>query len=325
VSPLTNSTYTVSGTSAAGCVSSGFVTSSVTVNALPVISVNSGSICSGSAFTIVPTGASTYTIQGGNNVVGPLTNSTYTVSGTSAAGCVSSGFVTSSVTVNALPVISVNSGSICSGNTFTIVPTGASTYTIQGGNNVVSPLTNSTYTVSGTSTAGCVSSGFVTSSVTVSVLPVITIQSTQSLLCVGQSATLSATGATSYTWNPSIPLNGSISPSVTSSYTVNGTNVSGCSNSAVFTQSVSLCTSVSQRINTEERFRILPNPSAGIFTLEAPPDTKIELRDVLGKILLETVMLSDQLTLNITDQPSGIYFLSIQQNGRVKVIRLIKS
>ncbi|MDI9342698.1 MAG: choice-of-anchor Q domain-containing protein, partial [Sediminibacterium sp.] len=110
-----------------GCESSTRLMVTVVVNPLPVISVNSGSICSGNAFTIVPTGASTYTIQGGNNVVSPLTNSTYTVSGTSAAGCISSGFVTSSVTVNALPVISVNSGSICSGNTFTIVPTGAST------------------------------------------------------------------------------------------------------------------------------------------------------------------------------------------------------
>ena len=66
----------------------------------PTITVNSGVICAGQSFTINPTGANTYTIQGGSAVVSPSINTTYTVIGTSTAGCVSQAFATSSLTVN---------------------------------------------------------------------------------------------------------------------------------------------------------------------------------------------------------------------------------
>ena len=66
----------------------------------PTITVNSGAICAGQSFTINPTGANTYTIQGGNAVVSPSISTTYTVIGTSAAGCESLAFATSSLTVN---------------------------------------------------------------------------------------------------------------------------------------------------------------------------------------------------------------------------------
>ena len=65
------------------------------------------------------------------------------------------------------PTITVNSGVICAGQSFTINPAGANTYTIQGGNAVVSPSISTTYTVIGTSAAGCESEAFATSSLTV--------------------------------------------------------------------------------------------------------------------------------------------------------------
>jgi len=150
----------------------------------PTITVNSGAICAGQSFTINPTGANTYTIQGGSAVVSPSINTTYTVIGKSTAGCVSPAFATSSLIVNPNPIITVNSGSICAGQNFIINPNGANTYTILGA--VVSPTGNTSYTVAGTSTAvvspsinntytvigtntltGCVSQGFATSSLTV--------------------------------------------------------------------------------------------------------------------------------------------------------------
>ena len=75
--------------------------------------------------------------------------------GTSALGCISQVAATSSVLVNANPTITVNNGAICAGQSFTINPAGANTYTIQGGNAIVSPAINTTYTVAGKSTAGC--------------------------------------------------------------------------------------------------------------------------------------------------------------------------
>jgi trimeric autotransporter adhesin len=225
VSPTANTVYTVNVTDANSCTKSQTV--NVIVNATPTIAVTNGTICSGQSFTLVPSGASTYTFSSGSAIVSPTINATYSVTGTSALGCVGSNTATSNVTVNATPTISVNSGSICAGNSFTIVPSGANTYTVQGGTTVVSPTSNTSYTVIGISTQGCVSANTATSSVVVNATPTITAAS--QTICAGATTTLVASGATTYTWSTTASTNTiSVSPSSTTVYTVNGTNASGC-------------------------------------------------------------------------------------------------
>ena len=161
---LSAGNYTCVITDAAMCITS----STVSINSNPslTLTVNSGAICSGNSFTINPSGASTYTFSSGSSIVTPITNSTYTITGTDAFGCISSTEVVSSVTVNATPTISVNSGSICSGNSFTIIPSGATTYSYSGGSAVVSPTTSTNFTITGTSAFNC--SATAVSSVSVS-------------------------------------------------------------------------------------------------------------------------------------------------------------
>ncbi|MGE0567558.1 MAG: SBBP repeat-containing protein [Bacteroidia bacterium] len=167
VSPSTNSTYTVVGTGTSGCVSANIASCNILVYALPTIAVNSGSICNGNSFTITPNGADTYTIQGGNSIVTPSSNSSYSIIGTSTAGCVSSNTAICNIMVNTTPTIGVNSGTICSGDSFTIIPSGANTYTIEGGTAIVSPSINTSYTVVGTSAVGCFGANTATSNVAV--------------------------------------------------------------------------------------------------------------------------------------------------------------
>lgn len=235
VSPTTNTTYAVTGTDANGCVSSNTAVSSVTVNALPVIGINNGTICSGKSHTFVPTGAATYTIQGGSLIVSPTSNSSYTVSGTSTAGCIAANSTTGNVLVNALPVIGINNGTICSGKSHTFVPTGASTYTIQGGSLIVSPTSNTSYTVAGTSTAGCVSASSATGVVTVNSLPIIGVNS--GAICLGNSFTMVPTGVVSSTVTGGSLI---VSPASNTSYSLTGTDANGCvsSNTAVSTVTV---------------------------------------------------------------------------------------
>jgi hypothetical protein len=226
VSPNTTTSYTVSGMSAQGCLSANTATSALTVNTTPTVSVNNGTICSGTTFTIVPNGAATYVIEGGNTTVSPNSNSTYTVIGTSAQGCVSANTATSALTVNTTPTVSVNSGTICEGATFTFVPTGATSYTIEGGSAIVSPTTSTSYTVSGSSTQGCLSVSNATAAILVNAKPAITIAN--AAICKGASFTLSAQGATTYTYS-----NGAIvTPSITSIYTVTGSSTQGCEGNA---------------------------------------------------------------------------------------------
>ena len=251
VSPGSSTTYTVRGSSSFGCLSTGIATSSVTVIANPTISVNSGAICIGKSFTMTPSGATSYTYQGGSAVVSPTANSTYTVIGSNGAGCISN-IVTSSVTVNSLPVIAVNSGTICSGNTFTIIPSGALSYTYQGGSATVSPVSNTSYTVIGSNALGCVSNP-VTSNVTVYALPVVSAIASFSAICQGQNVNITANGANTYSWNTGATSQViGVSPTVTTIYSVIGTDLNGCSKTAT--------TSIT--VNTNPTISVVASPTA---------------------------------------------------------------
>jgi hypothetical protein len=227
VSPTTTTIYSVTGSSSQGCNAANYGISNVTVVPRPIITVNSGSICSGSSFTINPSGAATYTFAGGSAVVSPTSNTSYTVTGTSSAGCDSQNPATSNVIVNALPIITATGGAICLGQVFTHTVSGAVSYTYSSGSSTVSPGTTTTYSINGTSLPGCVSGN--PAVITVTVYPVPTLSVTgNSSICIGESQTLTANGASSYTWNvgsgPSIV----VTPSLSSTYTVQGSNSDGC-------------------------------------------------------------------------------------------------
>ncbi len=325
VTPNTNTVYTVNG-NLLGCVSTATNTAFVTVNTTPTVTVNSGSVCSGNSFTITPSGASTYTISGGSSIVTPTGNTSFNVIGTSAQGCVSSGATTSSVTVNPIPTITVNSGAICAGIGFTIIPSGASTYTISGGNSVVTPTANTNYNVVGTSAQGCVGSNTAVSSVTVNSLPTITAVSNNSLLCVGSTASITASGANTYTWNTSA--NGAViavSPTVTTTYTVNGTSAAGCNNLATITQSVSTCTSIKNLASTNPaNILVYPNPSTGLFAVDLTSPAKVTITDVVGKLVYSAKLNEGKQTINLTNLPNGIYILKAESNGVDNSVKLIK-
>ncbi len=330
VTPSANASYTVIGTSSLGCVSANTATSNVTVNTNPTVVVNSGTICSGNTFTIVPSGASTYTIQGGSANVTPTANASYTVIGTSSLGCVSANTATSNVTVNSVPTIFVNSGAICSGNSFTIFPSGASTYTYSGGSAVVSPTATAAYTVTGTNTVGC--NGSAVSNVTVNALPTVNAASSNTaFICVGSSATLTASGANTYVWNTTATTAViAISPTTTTSYTVTGTNAAGCSANAVITQSVSTCTGINSNfLNPNSNFIVYPNPSSGVFNVQLETSTPlspttIEVTDALGRVILTDNVNAGVYELNLGNNVNGIYFIKATFDGKTNTVKIVK-
>lgn len=232
VNPASATTYTVHGTDLLGCTNS--FTASVTVNALPVITVNSPPLCAGSTETLTANGAASYTwstAQTSNSItVSPVATTAYTVTGTDLNGC--SDMAVATVTVHALPALTVNSPSVCAGNTATLTATGAVSYTwntTQTTSTIsVSPTATTLYTVSGTDINGC--SNTATTSVTVHTLPVIIVNSPS--LCIGQTTTLTASGASSYTWNTTQTTSSiSVNPTATTIYTVTGVDLNGCSTS----------------------------------------------------------------------------------------------
>ena len=325
VTPTVTTTYSVVGTNSLGCISN-ITTQTLTVNSNPTVTVNSGVICSGNSFTIVPSGASTYTISGGSAIVTPSANANYNVTGTSSLGCVSSNTAVSSVTVNATPSVSVTSGAICAGNSFTMVGSGASTYTFSSGSAVVTPTANANYNVTGTSAQGCVSSNTAVSSVTVNALPTVTATSNLSVLCTGFSSTLTANGASTYTWNTSATTAVIvISPTVTTTYTVNGTNAAGCANVTTVTQSVSTCVGINALTsNLQSAINVYPNPTTGVFTIELANASNVSVVDVLGKVIYSEKLQDGKYNINISNFNNGLYILKAESNGVVKTVRLVK-
>ncbi len=297
----------------------------VTVVPNPTITVNSGSICTGNSFTIAPSGASTYTIQGVSAIKTPTANASYTVAGTSIDGCISSTFATSSVTVIPNPTITVNSGTICSGNSFTITPSGANTYTIQGGGAIKTPTANTSYTVVGTSLAGCVSSTIATSNVTVNPLPNINVSFglPSNPLCVGHTATLTANGnSTSYLWNTGDAVNTiTVSPAVTTNYTVTGLGSNGCSNYASVNLVVSNCVGINELTNSANKMSIYPNPSSSILTIQTIEEIKaVYIFNTLGDL----VQTEKTNTFSVEQLSSGIYMIQVKTEKGINTLRFIR-
>ena len=250
VSPTANTTYTVTGSNANGCITAAART--VTVNALPSVAATSPTICGGSTATLTASGASTYTwntgATGASLVVTPSASTNYTVTGTSTAGCVNT--ATAGVTVNAAPAITVNAATVCAGTSATLTASGVSTYTWNTGANgaslVVSPASTTVYTVSG-QLSGCSTIATKTTTVTVNALPVMNVSAASNSICAGQSTTLNLTGtATSYTWSTGQTTSSiSVSPASGTTYSVSGLNANGCSNSATVAITVNALPTVS--------------------------------------------------------------------------------
>ncbi len=268
VMPTTTTTYTVTGANGLGCTS--MAVSTVTVNALPSITVNDGTICNGQIFKMVPAGAVSYTYSSGSANVNPSSTTSYTVTGTSSAGCL--GSAVSTVTVNALPIVNVNSGSICNGQSFVMVPTGAGSYTYSSGTATVTPSSTTSYTVSGTSALGCV--GSAVSTVTVSQLPIITVNS--GTICNGQSFVMSPSGATTYSYSSGTAV---VTPTATSSYTVIGTSSQNCQSAP---QTLTVMVLPNSTIVSQPSNQLVVSGSTAIFTVSASGGSTLQWQTNLG-------------------------------------------
>lgn len=323
VSPSVTTTYSVTGISPAGCVSGNTAIATVSVIALPVISVNSGSICAGQVFTINPSGATLYTYSSNSNTVSPSSGITsYSVIGSNLYGCESIPAV-STVTTYPLPGISVNSGTICSGETFTILPTGAVNYSFSSGSPIVNPLSNTIYSVQGENIYGC-TSPLVLCYVTVRNLPNVIITGSFPSICSGETITLTASGASTYLWTdgqtePTIL----ISPTTTTQYSVSGSDSYGCVGSSIITQVVETCLGISPQRMPSLKF--YPNPVADQLTFEIETHLEFSLVNSSGELITELKLESGKHILNLSEQPNGLYFIIMKWDKTNVITKIIKN
>jgi hypothetical protein len=200
--------------------------STVTVNPIPTVTVNDATICAGLSATIKATpGLSgnysyVWTVPPGATTPGNVSSFSASVAGTYsvvitnvASSCVSSS-ASGTVTIVPLPAVTLNSASICTGKTATLIASPATlgnynyTWTVPSGavnpnnaNSITSGIAG-TYSVSIKDITTTCSSASAFSTITVNPLPIVSVNNPS--ICAGANATVTATpslpGTYSYAW-----------------------------------------------------------------------------------------------------------------------------
>lgn len=231
------------------------------------------------SFTYTANGGSPVTVSGINASpyyfsVNPASATTYAITSVNDAYCSNSALTGNTSTVVATtPTITLSSSSLssCYGASsvqlaYTSTTGSPSTYSITTGTRAMASfttVTNATMPASSPITItipantptgtydfnlvlnnGTCSSSVVPFTITVNALPGVTASASSSSVCSGSSVTLTAAGATSYSWvsSPvgfaSASASPSVSPTVNTTYTVTGTNAVGCTNTATISITV---------------------------------------------------------------------------------------
>jgi hypothetical protein len=286
----TTGTYTDVLTAFNGCDST--VTTNLTVN--PAISGSqSPVICAGQSITV---GSNTYNTSG-----------TYTDVVTSFNGCDST--ITTNLTVN--PAISGSQSPVlCAGESITV---GSSTYNTTGN-----------YTNVLTAFNGCDST--VTTNLTVNAA--IDISTT----LIGFTSTANASGAgVTYQWIDCDNGNAMITGETNQSFTaiMNGNYAvivmeNSCSDTSncefIFVEGIS--NSSTSQIN------IYPNPFTDQFVITssniASEDVKISVTTLLGQKIYTAIFNGKQLSIDMNEQPKGIYLVKVESKTGVMIKKIIK-
>jgi hypothetical protein len=193
------------------------------------------------------TGATTHSI-----IVNPLSTTVYSVTGTSGTtGCTNTATVQITLTPN--PTLSITTSPVCTGSSTTLTasaaPSGTTSFIWLGSgatagaqynNPFYTPIINTpkTYTLTG-SVNGCPGDP-VTVTLTPLPRPVLISSASPNNICRGDQSTLSVSGASTYTWSPANSLNTNTgtpviaTPTITTNYTVQGTDANGCVSDLVY-------------------------------------------------------------------------------------------
>jgi gliding motility-associated-like protein len=236
VSPTVNTSYTVTGI-VASCTN--LAVYEVTVIPTPTITPNYSVICNGDSAFVIANGGLTYQWSTGATndtiIVKPSTTTNYTVVG-AVGSCTNSAVATVSVVTPAVTISGSNN--ICIGQSVTLTASGGGPYTWSTGETsptiTVTPTTNTTYTATSV-VASCTDNAIHT--VTVTPKPIINVSGTT--ICPGQNGVVTATGATTYTWSTGETTSSiTVNPTVNTTYTVMGTTIPTCTDTAVYTVNV---------------------------------------------------------------------------------------
>jgi hypothetical protein len=257
----------------------------------------------------------------GFNTGGNLATGTYPVIYSyTLNGC--PGMVSQTISVANTSVVPV-SQTVCAGQTATIVGFGATTYSWNTGAItqyiLPSPSVTSVYTVTGNlcqETATVVVTQLSTS-----------LSASSGTVCKGNAVSLTASGASTYTWSTgSTNTVISVTPAATSYYTVTGTAPSStCTAAKTITIMVAPCTGIDAWNAGEGQVKIYPNPATGNVYLETTEPVRILLYDWLGRQIKEYDFSIGRHAMDVEGCPPGAYTLKMIGSKGITEKKLIKT
>jgi len=338
VSPTVATSYSVVGTNSMGCTANASV--SLAINPSPTVTASAGSasVCPGGSVSLTANGADTYSWSTGATttitIANPTVTTTFSVVGTNSIGCSSTGTV--AVAMNIPNVVISSPTAICTGTSAVLSVSGANTYTWNTGSNalniIVNPTVTTSYSVSGTNSVGCV--GSQTLNLVVNPNPTVTAVNVPSIICVGETTTLTANGASNYTLytNPGIgTINGTVtaptsivtSPTTSASYTIVGANNFGCTQTKFLTQTVNACVGIFENTSNVNGISLFPNPNNGVFTIDVNSILTIDIYNILGEKIKSLRTGPGKTSIDIKDQANGVYFINMIENNKIIAVSKI--
>jgi hypothetical protein len=352
-SPSLTTSYSVVGSNSLGCTSNANLTVLVYPKPTLVASTNKILVCNGGGATLTPFGANSYTWgsnvtsqTGASAVVNPTATTSsqviYTVQGTSTlTGCSN----TQTISVNVfIPTLTVSGTTIaCSGNSVSLNASGGilATYNWDNGDGVLYPpfssisptiTSPSVFTVTANSVTTQPISLTCPASQTIAVAiysnPTITAVTEKTIVCVNESAKITASGGNTYKWSTNASgATITVAPHTgANNFTVTGTTTNGCKATATINVEGSECTGISKLTAVIKSVSVYPNPNNGDFTIETTSAITLNLVNTLGQ-LIKIISLTENNNYkeSLTNMAIGVYFISEQNNSGFVTQKIIVS
>ena len=308
------------------------VTPTVSLAAQSNITCNG--LSNGSA-TVTATGGTGFTyswspVGGTAASASGLSAGNYTVTATTPAGCVG----TTTITITQPAVVSATLGTVnnvtCNG-----ANNGSATVNASGGTGTMtyswmpsggtaataSNLAPGNYTVTVKDANNCATSR----TVAITEPAAIDAGVTQS----GAVLTASLSGAT-YQWincgTGNSPIGGqtaqSYTATATGSYAVIVTS-GGCSKTSVCINITISATGIGENTSLSG-LQLYPNPGTGLYTLTIDEQAEVMVSNVIGEVVLKQTLAKGTNSLNLEQQPNGIYTVNVIANGKSSVVKVVK-
>ena len=293
-------------------------------------------VCKAGTATLTAAGLNTYTwstsATTASITVTPSVTTSYSVAGTTTVGCAN--YEVFTITVISPSLTAIPSHTVCEGVNLSLAAGGTDTYSWSPVNGlsadtgavvIATPSVSTTYTVTGIKDL-CHASP-ITIAVTIKPAPNLSVASNTLTLCTGSTATLTASGASTYAWSTGATTAMiTVTPTVTTTYSVVGTGtVNTCTSTYTVTETVNNCVGIEQYSGADNLISIYPNPSNGFVSLSisnVAANTFMTVSNMIGQTVYTSAIKEANTNFDFSSLQKGFYTITIL-NGESKHVQKI--